>query len=206
MDEQQLRALIDEVKSGKLPRRGFIQQHGGPGPDGADGLDAADACRRGPGADRDARLQADQARRWRHAQAHLLAGRGAPEPALRRRHQGPGREPRLLRAAGQLGHRRQPGAGAGRRDPHARQRRPVRRRHERHLEAQARREVARRQGLHRRRRGLHRPVRRRPGRGDDHHEHLQGHQGHEARLAHRARRLPQARTLLGRAAGRQRRR
>jgi len=26
MDEQQLRALIDEVKSGKLPRRGFIQQ------------------------------------------------------------------------------------------------------------------------------------------------------------------------------------
>ena len=37
MNEQQLRGLIDEVKSGKLPRRGFIQRMVGLGPDGADG-------------------------------------------------------------------------------------------------------------------------------------------------------------------------
>ena len=52
MNEQQLRGLIDEVKSGKLPRRGFIQQMVGLGLTRADGVDDADACRRGPGADR----------------------------------------------------------------------------------------------------------------------------------------------------------
>jgi peptide/nickel transport system substrate-binding protein len=58
-------------------------------------------------------------------------------------------------------------------------RRPVGRRQERHLEAQARRHLARRQALHRRRRGLHRGLCRRPGHGHGHDGHLQGHQGHK---------------------------
>ena len=79
-------------------------------------------------------------------------GADAAAAALRQRHQGPGRLAHLLRAAGGLGRRRQPGAGPRRRDPDARERRPGRRRQVGHLEAEAGRHLARRQAVHRRRR------------------------------------------------------
>ena len=52
MNEPELRALIEDVRTGALPRRGFIQQHGRPRPDRADGLDDADARRHRPGRSR----------------------------------------------------------------------------------------------------------------------------------------------------------
>ena len=79
-------------------------------------------------------------------------GADAAQPALRQRHQGPGRLAHLLRVARRLGRRRQPDPGPGGRDPEPRQRRRLRRRHSGHLEAEARRHLARRQALHRRRR------------------------------------------------------
>ena len=75
---------------------------------------------------------------WWQGAVHL-------QSALRRRHQGPGRTPHLLRAARRLGHRRQPDPDPGGRGPVPRQRRRVGRRRSGHLEAQARRELARRQ-------------------------------------------------------------
>ena len=68
-------------------------------------------------------LQADQAGRRRRAQDAVVAGRHAAESPLRHRHQGPGRLPDLLRAAGLVGPGRQPRADPGRRDPHRAERR-----------------------------------------------------------------------------------
>ncbi len=88
--------------------------------------------------------------------------------ALRQRHQGPGGLARLLRAARDLGQRRQPGADPRRRHPERRQRRRARRRQGRALAPEEGRDLARRQALHRRRRRLHLGVRARSGDGRGH--------------------------------------
>ncbi len=139
MQERELRDLIEDVRRGTLPRRSFIQQMVGLGPDRADGVDDADARRRGAGADRPS-LQAHQARRRRCPEADLVAGRGAAEPALRRRHQGAGRHRASSTSRWPAGTPKAtwcPMLAAEM--PIARERRPVGRRQERDLEAQARR-------------------------------------------------------------------
>ena len=75
-------------------------------PHGAAGEPDARLLRRGAGAgEGEGPLQADQARRRRAAQGAVVAGRDAAQPALRRRHQGPGRLAHLLRAARRAGTR-----------------------------------------------------------------------------------------------------
>ena len=136
MDEQALRGLIAKVKDGKLSRRAFVHRMvalGLTAPMASQMLDFCGVAQ----AQADVRVQADQARRRRRAQGAVVAGRDAAQSALRRRHQGPGRLAHLLRAARRLGRGRQPGAGPRRRDPEPRERRPGRRRHVGHLEAQA---------------------------------------------------------------------
>ena len=64
MQEAELRALIEDVRTGELPRRSFIQRMVGLGLTAPMAVDAADARRRRPGA-AGAGLQADQARRRR---------------------------------------------------------------------------------------------------------------------------------------------
>ena len=107
MDERELRTLIDEVKSGRLSRRRFVQTMVGLGLTAPMAAQMLTSAGRGAGPV-EARLQADQAGRRRHAEDALVAGRHPAEPALRHRHQGPGRLPHLLRAAGLVGPRRQP--------------------------------------------------------------------------------------------------
>ena len=82
--------------------------------------------------------------------------------------------------------------------PSRRERRPVRGRHVRHLEAQAGREVARRPAVHRRRLRLQLGICRRSGdrRGD--HRQLQGRQGRQGRRPHHPRGVSQADAVLGR--------
>ena len=74
MLDTELRTMIDEVKDGRLSRRGFVQRMVGARPDGADGDPDSGARRRGHGAER-RRLQADQARRRRPAEGAVVAGR-----------------------------------------------------------------------------------------------------------------------------------
>ena len=180
MNEQDLRGLIEDVRRGRLSRRAFTRDHGRTRPHRAHGDADAGVLRRGRGGG-EAGLQADQARRRRGAQGAVVAGPDAAQPALRGRHQGPGRLAHLLRAAGRMGRRWRPRAGARRRDSDPRERRPGRGRQVGHLEAQAGREVARRPAVHRRRLRLQLGIRRRPGdrRGD--HRQLQGRQGRQGR-------------------------
>ncbi len=84
-------------------------------PDGADGRHDAEPIRGGDGCGRNP-LQADQGRRRRRAEAAVLAGGDPAQSAFRRRHQGSGRLPDLLRTTGGMGHRWQSGSGTGCRD------------------------------------------------------------------------------------------
>ena len=137
MDEQALRGLIADVKDGKLSRRAFVAADDGARPDRADGEPDA----RLSAAWRRRRAKSDYKPTKRGGGGALKVlwwqGADAAQPALRRRHQGPGRLAHLLRAARRLGRRRQPGAGARRRDPEPRERRARRGRQVGHLEAQA---------------------------------------------------------------------
>ena len=111
----------------------------------ADRNPAARQFRRSDGADRQPdrqRVPRHQARRRRRAQSAVVAGRHPAQPAFRLWHQGPGRQPHLLRAAGGLGRRRQPEANPRRDDPVAREWRLGRRRQIGDLEAETRREMA----------------------------------------------------------------
>ncbi len=72
-----------------------------------------------------------------------------------------------------------------------------------HLEAQARREVARRPAVHRRRLRLQLAVRRRSGDGGDDHRQLQGRQGRQGRRPHDPRGVQEADAVLGRCLRRQ---
>ena len=163
MDHHALHELIAQVKAGRLDRRAFVQTMVGLGltaPLAAQML-AVGRGRARPA--QGARVHPDEARRRRAAQDPLVAGAHAAEPALRHRHQGPGRLPDLLRAAGRLRPRRQRGPGPGRGDPERAERRARSRSHLGHLAPQEGRDVARRQAVHRRRRHLHLRVRLRPG-------------------------------------------
>ena len=143
--------LITQVKAGRLSRRGFVQTMVGLGLTAPMAAQMLASAGRGPGAV-EAGVQADQARRRRSAQDALVAGRDPAQPALRRRHQGPGRLAHLLRAAGLVGSGRQPLARPRRRDPDRAERRRRQGRQVGDVEAQEGRAVARRQALHRRRR------------------------------------------------------
>ena len=137
MDEQGLRELIEDVRAGRLSRRRFVQMMVGLGltaPMAAQMLTAAGVAQAQPKAPG---FTPDPAGRRRPAQGPLVAGADAAEPALRHRHQGPGRRAHLLRAAGGLRPRRQPRARPGRRGAERGQRRPRQGRHLGHLEAQA---------------------------------------------------------------------
>ena len=196
MDEQALRGLIAKVKGGKLSRRAFVHRMvalGLTAPMASQMLDYCGVAQ----AQADVPVQAHQARRRRRAQGAVVAGRDAAQSAFCRRHQGPGRLAHLLRAARGMGRGRQPVPGARRRDPEPPERRACRRRHVRHLEAEAGREVARRQAVHRRRRRVQLAVRLRSGDGCRHHRQLQGRQGREGRRLHRTRHLRQADAVLG---------
>ena len=107
MQERELRSMIAEVKTGRGEPPSLRPGHGRARPDRADGRPDAGLGGRGAGPDQDD-VQADQARRRRAAQDALVAGRDPAQPALRRRHQGPGRLAHLLRAARLVGPGRQP--------------------------------------------------------------------------------------------------
>src|SRR5690349_14450776 len=68
----------------------FCAATGDGGADGADGEPASRSVGRGHGAAQ-IDLQADEARRWRAPEGAVVAGPDAPQSALRRRDQGPGR-------------------------------------------------------------------------------------------------------------------
>ena len=138
MDEHDIRNLIESVKSGRMSRRRFIEMMVGAGLTRAAGRpDAPARGRRERAAGLD--LQAHQARRRRPGEAADVAGPDAPQSAFRRRHQGPVRLARVLRAARRLGRRRQPRADPRGRGADAAERRPGGRRHVGHLEAEAQR-------------------------------------------------------------------
>src|SRR4029453_16189655 len=82
MNERELKTLLDEVKSGRLSRRRFVQTMVGLGLGGRGG-DEVD-------------VQSDEAGRRRHRQDALVASTNTLEPTLRERHQGPGRLPDFL--------------------------------------------------------------------------------------------------------------
>ena len=128
-----------------------------------------------------------------------MAGADSAQPALRHGHEGPGRLPDLLRAAGGLRPRRQHRARPRRRGAERGQWRPGQRRHLGDLEAQAGRAVARRQALHRRRRRLQLGIRGRPRHRRRHQRRLPRDRAHrQARQPHRQARVHQAPALLGR--------
>ena len=185
MHECELRALLHEVKVGRLGRRAFVGAMLGLGLTTplaqrmlteAGLAHAQTTAPAGPGA--------RQARGRRPPAPPVVAGAHAAEQPLRHRHQGRGRLPAGLRATRLLRSRRQFRARPGRRDSHSPERRPRQGRQDRHLAAEEGRRLARRQALHRRRRGLHLGIRRRSGHGRGEPEDLRG------RPARRAPRRP----------------
>ena len=197
MDERDLRGLLHQVKAGRMSRRAFVQRMAVVGltaPMATQLLALSGVAMAQPSAD----LQADQARRRRAAEGAVVAGPDLAEPALRRRHQGPGRLAPVLRAACALGSRRQPPARAGGDDPGPRGRHAGRRRQVGDLEAEEGCDVARRPALDRRRRRLHLGIRPRSGDGHAHQRVLQGRHGREDRSIHRRREVPGADAVLGR--------
>ena len=196
MNERELRRLIGDVKKGKLSRRGFVQRMMAVGLAAPmatqllaySGVAMAQAA---------AAIQADQARRRRPAEGAVVAGGDLAQSAFRGRHQGSGRLALLLRAAGRLGCRRQPPARAGRLDSRPRGRNDRCRRQVGDLEAEAGRDLARRQAVHRRRRRLQLGIRE----GSRHRRHhqcrLQGRQGREGRPVHGQGDVPEADAVLG---------
>ena len=162
MKERELRDLIADVKTGRLSRRAFVQRMI------AVGLTAPMA---GMMLSQSGVAMAATAFPYKPtkaggggaAEAAVLAGRDPAQPAFRRRHQGPGRLPDLLRAAGGMGRRRQSGAVPGRRNSEQGKRRAGRGRPLGDLEAETRRQMARRQAVHRRRRRLQLGICAEPG-------------------------------------------
>ena len=169
MQELELRALIEDVRTGQLPRRSFIQRMVGLGltaPMASMMLMHAGVAQAQP-----APVYKPTKRGGGGALKVLWwQGADAAAAALRQRHQGPGRLAHLLRAARRLGQRRQPGADPRRRDPDARRTAAcsTAARSSR-WQPEEGRDLARRQAVHRRRRRLHLGIRARPGdrRGHD---------------------------------------
>ena len=161
MDEHALREMITDVKAGRMSRRSFVRTMVGLGLTAPHGRPAAGRGGSRPAQPQGAGLHADAPRRRRAAEDALVAGAHPAQSALRHRHQGPGRLADLLRAPGRLRSRRQlvpvlaaeipsvDNGGLGRDGTLG------------DLEPQEGRHLARRQALHRRRRGLQLGVRRR---------------------------------------------
>ena len=99
MDERSIARSDRPGEGGRAVPSRLRAADGGGGADGAAGGPAAGLAGRGQ-AQTQAGLQADQARRRRAAQGAVVAGADPAQPALRHRHQGPGRLAHLLRAAG----------------------------------------------------------------------------------------------------------
>jgi len=162
VSERELRALVADVRRGRLSRRRLRDPDGGARRHGTARRTDARAPRRSRAATPG--LHAEPARRRRAAEGPLVAGADAAEPAFRDGHQGPGRRPHLLRARWRASI---PTAAwvpiLAAELPRRRQRRRRARRHLGGVASQERRHLARRQTLQRRRRRLQLGVRRRPG-------------------------------------------
>jgi hypothetical protein len=134
MEEQQLRDLIADVKTGQLSRRDFVQRMI------AVGLSAPIA---GMMLSQSGVAMAAPALAYKPTKA---GGGGVLKlmywQAVRRRHQGPGGRPDLLRAAGGVGRRRQSGSDPRRRNSEQGKWRVGRRRSRGDLEVETRRQVA----------------------------------------------------------------
>ena len=198
MQETELRALIEDVRTEKLPRRSFIERLVGLG------LTAPMASmllmHAGVAQSQPAPAYKPTKRGGGGALKTLWwQGADAAPAALRQRHQGPGRLARLLRAARRSGTTTAtcvPILAAE--IPTRRERRRGRRRQVGDLEAEEGRHLARRQALHRRR------LSSSPGSSsrdpataarDD--RRLQRPHGRQGRRLHGARRLPEADAVLG---------
>ena len=202
MKEDDLRAMIAEVRDGRLSRRGFI------GRMVALGLTAPLAVQM---LSHSGVAQAQETFVYKptkrggggRAQGAVVAGADPAQPAFRRRHQGSGGLAHLLRAAGGWDPDGNLVPVLAAEIPTHRERRAGQGRQVGHLEAEAGRQVARRQAVHRRRFRVQLGICRRPGnRGDDDRQ-LQGRQSRQGRRPHDPRRFPEADAVLG---GRLRRR
>ncbi len=187
-DEDELRRWIGCVRAGSLGAARFPGATRRARRRRAGGQPAAGGCRHRPA---DLHLQADATRRRRHAEAAVLAGADAAEPAFRQQHQGCGRIAPLLRVAGAIRCRRSASSDSCGRDPEQRQRRHRRGRSFDHVEVEARRHLARRQAVHRGRRHLQLALCDRPGDRGVYRRRLRKRQGHREdrhpRGAHRLR-------------------
>ena len=197
MNERELRRLIGAVKHGKLSRRAFAQRVlavGLTAPMATQLLAIAGVAHAQP------KSQYKPTKRGGGGLLKVLWWQGPTlaQSAFRRRHQGPGRQPRLLRAAGRLGCRRQPQAQARRLDPGPRGRHARRRRQVGGVEAEAGRHLARRQAVHRRRRRLQLGIRQGSGDRRDHRGLLQRGHGREGRPVLGDGEVRQADAVLGR--------
>ena len=196
MNEPELRALIEDVRTGALPRRSFIQQMVGLG------------------------LTAPMASM---ILMHEGIAQTSPSPVYKPTKRGGGGPLKVLWWQGAtllqphfangtkdqegsrifyeplavLGQRRQPGADPRRRDPERAERRRARGRQGGALAPEEGRDLARRQAVHRRRRRLQLGVRARPGVGLRHDRRLQGHHGHQGRRPHRPRLVQEGDAVLG---------
>ena len=195
MNESELRRQIESVRRGTLPRRRFVERLA------AVGIGApmawlllADAGVAQPSSAPP--YKPTQARRRRAAARAALAGADAAEPALRHRHQGRARRAGLLRRARALRRRRRARADPRGGDSEPRERRRRCRRAVGRLEAQARRHLARRRALHRRRLRLQLAVRHRCRHRRHHARRLQRHAGRAHRFAYGAPRLRPADAVL----------
>ena len=197
MDERDLRGLLDQVKAGALSRRAFVRRMAvvGLAAPFANQLLALSGV-----AMAQSRPTYKPTKRGGGGllEGAVVAGPDPAEPALRGRHQGPGRLAPVLRAARRLGRRGQPAADPGRIDPGPRGRHARRRRQVGDLEAEEGRQMARRPALHRRRRRLHLAVLARSGDGRGHQRLLSRRHGREGRFAYRHGEVPAADAVLGR--------
>ena len=203
MDEQAIREPHPRRQGGAgLTRRALRADHGGARPDRAPWPRRCSPPRAWPRSPRRQRRPSRPTKRGGGGPLKVLWWQAPTllNPALRHRHQGPGRLAHLLRAARRASTptatwcpswpprcraRQNGGAGQGR--------------HLGHLEAQEERALARRQALHRRRRRLQLGVRGRPRHRGRHHRLLPRHRAHrEARHPHRQARLQEAHAVLGR--------
>ena len=198
MDEQALRGLIAEVKVGEVSRRAFVQKMVALGLTGADGQPDAEPLR----AWRRRRPKFDYkpTKRGGGGALKLLWWQGAtllnPHFAVGTKDQEGSRIFYEPLAGWDPDGNLVPVLAAE--IPSRRERRARRRRHVGDLEAQARRAMARRQAVHRRRCRVQLGIRLRSGDRRDDDRQLQGRQGREGRRLHRDGALRQADAVLGR--------
>ena len=183
MDEQALRGLIAEVKVGKLSRRAFVQRMVALGLTAPMASQMLNYC---GVAQAQSAFQYKPTKRGGGGALKVLWWQGAtllnPHFAVGTKDQDGSRIFYEPLAGWDPDGNLVPVLAAE--IPSRRERRAGRRRHVRHLEAQAGREVARRQAVHRRRRRVQLGIRLRSGDRLRDHRQLQGRQGREDRRLH----------------------